>query len=133
MERVLVDTSAILALLEPNDEAHERAKRAFETLRARDVVLVATSYTLLETYALIGRRFGLSAVTRFRESFAPILDVVWVGRDLHDAALDLLVLRGRQRLSLVDAVSFVLAQREGITEAFAYDRHFSGEGLHLVQ
>lgn len=132
MERVLVDTSAVLALVEPNDEAHERAKRAFEALRAREVVLVASSYALLETYTLIGRRFGLGAVSRFRESFAPLLDVVWVDQDLHEAALDLLVERRKRRLSLVDAVSFVLARREGIDEAFAYDRHFADEGLRMA-
>lgn len=58
MSPVFLDTSAVLALLNPKDENHAKAHRAFQTLRARQAPLVATSFVLLETYALLGRRIG---------------------------------------------------------------------------
>jgi predicted nucleic acid-binding protein len=88
MERVLVDTSAIVALLVPEDVAHAEAVQGFETLRRQKARLVMTSAALLETYALLGRRLGLAAAARFRDDFEPLLEVVWIDRTLHEAAMD---------------------------------------------
>lgn len=126
------DTSALLALLNPKDEHHARAKRAFDTLRTRQVSLVSTSFVLVETYALAGRRLGLEAVREFRADFAPLLDVVWVDEVLHEAGLDLLLERRSRRVSLVDAVSFTAMRKRGIADAFAFDPHFEQEGFSLV-
>jgi predicted nucleic acid-binding protein len=129
---VFADTSAFLALLNGHDEHHERAARAFANLRARRAPLVSTSFVLVETYALVGRRLGLDAVRSFRSDIAPILDVVWVDEALHNAGLDLLLDRRKRLLSLVDAVSFVTMRQGKMTEAFAFDPHFKDEGFSLV-
>ncbi len=132
MNAVFADTSAFLALLNAADENHERASRAFATLRTRKAPLVSTSYVLVETYALLGRRLGLDAVRSFRADLAPLVDVVWVDETLHDAGLDLLLERKRRLLSLVDAVSFITMRQGDVTEAFAFDPHFGQEGFSLV-
>jgi predicted nucleic acid-binding protein len=129
---VFADTSGLLALVNLEDENHTRAAAAFDTLRARQIPLLTTSYVLVESYALLGRRLGLSAVNGFRTDFAPLLDVVWVDEALHNAALDLLLNRRKRQLSLVDAVSFVAMSRRDMSEAFAYDPHFEQEGFSLV-
>jgi len=100
------DTSGLLALLNAKDENHARAERAFATLRARQASLVSTSFVLVETYALAGRRLGLEAVRSFRADFAPLIEVVWVDEALHEAGLDLLLERRKRRLSLVDGVQW---------------------------
>jgi uncharacterized protein len=129
MSQVFVDTSALYALLVRSDDRHGDARRAFARLMADEAVLVTSSYVLVETYALLGRRIGLDAVAAFRDDFAPLLDVAWVDPATHDAALDGLLDRGSRNLSLVDLVSFVVMRRRGINEAFAFDRHFEGEGF----
>jgi predicted nucleic acid-binding protein len=113
---VFVDTSGLLALLNAKDENHARAERAFATLRARRASLVWTSFVLVETHALVGRRLGLDAVRSFRADFAPLIEVVWVDEALHDAGLDLLLERRRRLLSLVDTVSFVPMRQRRVAE-----------------
>ena len=132
MNAAFADTSGLLALLSGKDENHARAERAFATLRARQAALVSTSFVLVETYALVGRRLGLDAVRSFRADFAPLIEVVWVDEALHDAGLDLLLERRRRLLSLVDAVSFVTMRQRDVAEAFAFDPHFEEEGFSLV-
>lgn len=132
MSRALVDTSALLALLVPSDAAHTRAKRAFARLRNKEAVLVITSYALLETYSLIERRLGLDAVQAFREQFAPLVEVVWVDVDLHEAGLDLMLQRKQRGLSLTDAVSILVAGDSKVDEVFAFDRHLEAAGLPLA-
>ncbi len=132
MSRVFVDTSALLALLNPHDTAHKRARAAFERLATASDALVTTSYVLVESYALIGRRLGAEAVRAFRESFAPLLEVTWVDEQLHEAGLDLLLSRKSRRLSLVDAVSFVAIRRHAVDRVFAYDDDFRRERFDLL-
>jgi predicted nucleic acid-binding protein len=132
VSRVVVDTSALLALLVPSDRAHPAAKRAFARLRARDAVLLTTSYVLLETYSLLGRRFGKAAVATFREGLAPLLDVVWVDDSLHEAGLDIVTGESESGLSLTDAVLIAAVHRLGVDEAFAFDPHLESAGLRPV-
>jgi predicted nucleic acid-binding protein len=129
---VFADTSALVALLNAKDEHHGRAARAFATLRTRQAALVSTSFVLVETYALVGRRLGLNAVRSFRTDFAPLLEVVWIDDTLHDGGLDLLLDRQKRTLSLVDAVSFVTMRQRHMNDAFAFDPHFEQEGFSLV-
>jgi predicted nucleic acid-binding protein len=129
---VFVDTSAIFALLVPTDTMHRRALRAFDRMQAGDARLVTTSYVLVETYALLARRMGPDSVLRFREHFAPLLEVLWVDQRRHDSGLDLLLERRWKGLSLVDAVSFVAMKERRFDEVFAFDRHFEREGFKLL-
>lgn len=132
MNAVFGDTSAFLALLNAADENHRRAERAFATLRTRKAPLISTSYVLVETCALAGRRLGLEAVRSFCGSFAPLIEVVWVDESLHNAGLDLLLDRRKRLLSLVDAVSFVAMRQGNVADAFAFDPHFEQEGFSIV-
>jgi len=133
MTRVFVDTSAIIALLVDSDSAHASARVAFESLSVRQAPLLSTSYVLVETYALLGRRVSITAVESFREGFAPLLDIVWIARELHEKALDELVKRSSKKLSLVDVSSFLVMKEQKIDEVFAYDRHFDLEGFRSIK
>jgi predicted nucleic acid-binding protein len=132
MTTVLVDTSAVLALLVPTDAQHARARRAFAKLADAQSRLLTTSYTLVECYALIDRRIGREAVRRFRSEFAPLLEVIWVGADEHERALDIVEAGGASGPSLVDAASFVVARKHHVDQVFAYDAHFTKAGFVLV-
>ena len=133
MSRVFLDTSAAYALLVASDTNHPRAARVYRSLEARTATLVTTSYVLVETYALLGRRVGRQAVMAFREDLEPLLDVIWVGADLHERGLNLLLERSRRHLSLVDAVSFVVIRDQAIEDVFAYDPDFRQEGFSVLE
>ena len=132
MSRVFVDASALIALLVANDDAHASAVRVFDRLESQRAALVTSSYALLETYALITRRHRPPLVQQFRDEMQPLLEIVWIDKDLHEKGLDRLLDRKIRGLSLVDAISFVIMERERIEQAFAYDRHFEREGFSLL-
>ncbi|MGH9417195.1 MAG: hypothetical protein ACRD01_11255 [Terriglobales bacterium] len=79
-----------------------------------------------------GRRLGRASTHAFRSEFEPLLRCVWVDAEIHNAGLDLVEDRDRARLSLVDAVSFVVMRRLGIEEAFAFDADFQRERFRLL-
>jgi len=131
-ERVLIDTSAIFAFLVADDVAHGEALRLMGVLRERGARLITTSYVLVESYALVGRRVGPDGIAALRDALAPLIEVVWINRVRHDRALDRLQEAGTRRLSLVDCSCFVVCEELGIETAFAFDRHFERAGLKLL-
>jgi predicted nucleic acid-binding protein len=128
---VYLDTSALLALIDADEARHAQARRIWERLLEHDALLVTTSYVLVETYALAQRRLGSAAVRVLAGDLLPVVDVEWIGREVHERAVSALVAVGRRDLSLVDAVSFEVMRQRGIDRAFAFDRHFEEIGFTL--
>jgi predicted nucleic acid-binding protein len=80
MTSVFVDTSAIYALVLSTDANHLRSAKTFRSLAERQARLLTSSYVLVETYALLGRRVGLDAVAAFRADLAPLRPcLTWCG------------------------------------------------------
>jgi predicted nucleic acid-binding protein len=127
-----VDTSALFALLDGDDENHERAARTWQSLSDRDEDLLTTNYVLVETFALFQNRLGLEAVRNLQEIFVPLFRVFWITEDVHAVAAAILLTAGKRRLSLVDCASFEAMRRSGVTRAFAFDRHFAEQGFERV-
>lgn len=132
MSAVYVDTSALVALFFSGDRTHEPAARAFARLAEEGAPLYTSSYVVVETCALLDRRVGREAVLRFRSEFAPLLRVLWVDEELHEAGLDRLASHRGAELSFVDATSLAAMRRLGVDRAFAYDERFAADGFELV-
>jgi len=129
---VFVDTSALYALLVRSEEEHSRVAEAFREALRRGRVLVTSNYVLLESSALLQHRFGLPAVRDLETRIAPLLRVLWIDEGLHRRALELLFATDRREVSLVDCVSFLVMEGEGIEEALALDSHFEKRGFKVL-
>ena len=129
---VFVDTSALFAVLDADDQNHERARQSWVDLITQEVDLVCTNYVLVETFALVQRRLGLDAVRVLREDIVPVLRVEWVDERAHHAGVTALLIAARRQLSLVDCASFDTMRRLGIKAAFTLDRHFSEQGFERI-
>ncbi len=128
---VFADTSALYALLDRSDANHQGARRAWTDLLERDEPVATTSYVLVETYALLQRRLGLDALRTFTSAFVPLLDILWVDVDLHNAGIAAVLAARRRDLSLVDCVSFEAMRRHHVESAFSFDPHFRAHGFRL--
>ena len=94
-----------------DDDHHIAALRIWQELMAGDEQLVVTNYILLELHALLQRRHGMSASQLLQDTFVPVLDVHWVDRETHEAAVAAYLSANRRDLSLVDCVSFLVMRR----------------------
>lgn len=126
---VLVDTSAILALLNRDDPGHAAVTAAWERLTTGDEDLITRTYALVETCALAASRLGMAAVRDIAEVVAPLLTIEWVDSALHQAAMSAVLTANRRRLSLVDCVSFAIMRRGGLSAALTVDAHFVEPGF----
>jgi predicted nucleic acid-binding protein len=126
---IFVDTSALLAVLDADDEYHQVAKEEWERLILADERMLCTNYVLVESIALIQRRLGMDAVRRFSKDILPVLSIEWLHPELHARSLSALLVAGRKSLSLVDCASFDSMRTLGIQAAFTFDHHFSQQGF----
>lgn len=128
--RVFVDTSALYAALVRTDRGHESARAELAALCAdAGVSLVTTSFVVLETFSLLQARFGVDAALRFERELVPHLEVTFVDRELYGKGVRRVALRRSRKVSLVDCVSFVFMEEQGIEVALALDKHFQQEGF----
>ena len=131
---IFVDTSALYALLDADDDHHAAAARGWERLldemesgRHRGI----THYgVVVETSALVQRRLGMQAVGELHDSVLEILVVEDVDTDLHKRAVAAMLAAGRRAVSLVDWTSFELMRARSITHALAFDDDFTERGFH---
>jgi uncharacterized protein len=129
---ILVDTSAFLAVLDQDDANHPAAKARWIEMLNRGDELISHNYILVETSAVALRKLGLEAIRVLERDVVPVLRLVWVTRELHEAAAGAHLVAGRRTLSLVDCVSFEVMRRTGVQTAFAFDRHFREYGYETV-
>lgn len=134
-ETVFVDTSALYAVLDRDDRRHPEAARTWEALldgvAAGRMVCRTHSCALVEASALVQRRLGIDALRALHDRALPVLEITWVGSDLHRRAVSALLAAGDRDVSLVDWTSFELMREEGIDAAFAFDDDFTTRGFQL--
>jgi uncharacterized protein len=129
---VFVDTSALYAVLDRDDDNHATARTTWERLLRSSDVLLTHNYVLLETVALVQSRLGMPAVRSFHERIIPILQVYWVKESDHGTAIEMMIAADRRRLSLVDCTSFLTMRSHTVSDVFCFDKHFEEQGFTLV-
>ena len=132
VDRVLVDTSAFYALFSATDLFHDRARSAYELLIDREYELWTTSYTLIETIALLHRRVDFLVVSRFAEWRSSNLGVLWIDSRVHDSAWRLFANTHGRGLSFVDWTTVVASREIDNAPVFTFDGGFASQGLPVV-
>ncbi|MCU0728283.1 MAG: PIN domain-containing protein [Planctomycetes bacterium] len=128
---ILLDTSAIYALASREDPRHREALRILERVRREGLDLILHTFVLAEAFALLHRRRGLPVALRMAADIRGI-EIVAVDRPLADRAVEWLGANRRTRVSLVDAVSFIVMRDRRIRRVFAFDPDFENEGFEAL-
>lgn len=130
MARVLVDTSAIFALLDRSDVRHPAARDVLGDLRRRRVSPLITNFIVAESHALLLSR--LDADTARRWLFQNVWPIERVSDDDETRARTVLRQYTDKTFSYTDATSFAVMERLGLKTAFAFDPHFRQYGFQVV-
>lgn len=130
MARILVDTSAVYALLDRGDACHQAAKDSLERLKKARSEPLLTNFIVAECHALSLSRLGASVARKW------LLANVWVVErvTVEDEAAAREVIRKYpdKTFSYTDATSFAVMERLGLRAAFAFDPHFRQYGFQVV-
>lgn len=132
MRDVYIDTSALLALIDKDDSRHKEVVDALSDLAKDKAHLVTTSYTLVESGALVRRRLGGKAFAALGGVIVDSMEIVWVDADLHWRAWHASEKSAEKGPSLVDWVGMMTMQDLKIRTALTLDRHFKDQGFSIL-
>ena len=134
MTPVFVDTSALYALVDGNDDCHAAAASVWHRLLAgveEGTAVGVTHYgVVVESTALVQRRLGTAATVKLHDLLAA-LSIEWVDESLHTRAVAAMLAARHRRVSLVDWTSFESMRARGIDYALAFDSDFDDRGFRL--
>lgn len=131
MKSVFADAGYWIALLNPQDQLHVKAKMVSSMLGparivTSEMVLTEVLNSLAGRGAIL-RQTGVTLVKRLQEE--PNTDIVPQTNIQFREALRLYHERHDKDWSLTDCASILLIQEKGIIEALAYDKHFAQAGV----
>lgn len=129
---IFVDTSALLALINSNDDFHRQAKEQWRTLLEKKESLFSNNYVVLESISLIQQRYGMDWIHELQTDVLSLIEMDWIDESQHQAAVNTFLKSNRRQLSLVDCSSFETMRRLGIETAFAFDEHFHEQGFNVI-
>lgn len=122
-EKVVIDASALYALLSDRHLNHKTAVQTFERLIDREVQLWTTSYCLAEVSSFVLEQAGVKAGSIFMEAILDAAHVFWVSSPAHEEAWQHVVQVQSPHFTLGHATTAVAA-RKLKAFAFAFDEHF---------
>jgi len=130
LRQVLLDSSAVLCLLNRREGQHEAVKEAFAGLLAARAQVFTTTYLRAETHALLGARLSWEAARRWLLS--PGRPIIRVLPEDEDAAVEIIRAHSDKGYSFTDATSFAIMNRLGVDTALTVDRHFRQFGFQAL-
>ena len=131
MNQVFADTYYYLALLVARDETHRLAVALTQQLRGQ---IVTTGWVLLEFANAVSK-------SRRRHYFPSLWDdlkqnpqmiIIPPDKALFEEGTELYRNRPDKDWSLTDCISFLVMEREGITEALTGDHYFEQAGFTIL-
>jgi uncharacterized protein len=132
-EIVFIDTGAFIALAVRSDPYHERAVACYDELKAANARLITALHIRIETFTFLQRQISLQVAQQWMERLDKIKELAHADASTADLpGAQAYFTKGLHKLSLADALSFVVMKRVKCSLAFAFDHHFSSAGFRLV-
>jgi uncharacterized protein len=131
MRRVFLDTSYLVASIDPKDDQHERAKLVSEKLGKFIPVtseMVLTEF--LNYFSAQGKDFRKMSI-EVTDSLGsnPSIEIIPQTSDQFEQARQYYRQRLDKGYSLTDCASMLIMKEKGIQDALTHDRHFEQEGF----
>ncbi len=130
--RFFLDTSYVLALINPRDIYHTKAKELFPQIRTAYEVVI-TEAILTEIGNALSRSNRLAAVNFINTCYTTTnVKVVSVDKELFRRAVNFYHVYKDKQWGLTDCISFIVMQDYDIKEAFTTDEHFRQAGFNVL-
>ena len=129
MARFFVDTAYVLALLNPRDAYHKKAKELLPQLRNAHEVWI-TEAILIEIGNSLACPNRIAAVSFINSCYVTAnVKVVSIDKELLRRAIEFYRLHDDKEWGLTDCISFVVMKDHNLTKAFTSDEHFHQVGF----
>jgi uncharacterized protein len=128
---VFADTFALIAWLNPRDNAHAVVAAHLDGFTGR---LVTTEWVLMELADALSAPEARATAVAFLQAVRadPLFDVVGYVPTVYQTSFDLFAARRDKGWSLTDCISFGVMTERGLSEALTADHHFEQAGFRAI-
>jgi len=125
---VFVDTAFWIAAIRQPDAQHERAKTLGTEILDQRAKVVISDMVLAEVVTLILKKDGHEPAQKLMDLLEDNTTILFIDKPVLEDAKTLLrqYWSPRKKLSICDAASYVLMQRNGIEDLYSFDSGFDG-------
>jgi predicted nucleic acid-binding protein len=129
--RVFVDTYALIAWINPRDDAHATVAAYLDGFAGR---LLTTEWVLMELADALSSPQARSTVIGFLNAIRddPLFEIVGYAPDVYQAGFRLFASRQDKAWSLTDCISFEVMTAHEVSDALTADRHFEQAGFRAI-
>ncbi len=134
---IFVDTGALIALADRKDQYHSEAVKIYTRLKLRKEHLLLTDYVIDETVTRLRYDLNHLVASKFldfieRVEKTGVMTIETINKALFQKAKSIFRKYDDSVLSFTDCASFAVCKKHKISEAFAFDRHFTMMGISLL-
>ncbi len=125
--KVLIDTSAFVALLVESETDHDKVAKRYLDYRQKRATFLTSDYVLDELFTrLLYYKLDLRKyIEKLKDSIAKNeIAVLRIGEGLFEKALDVFLKFSDHKISFTDATSYVLYKDFSLDEVFTLDTDF---------
>ena len=128
---VFADTFALIAWLNPRDDAHAIVAAYLDHFTGR---LATTEWVLMEVADALSAPEARTTAVAFLQAVRadPLFDVVGHVPTVSQAGFDLFAARPDKAWSLTDCISFAVMTEQKLSDALTADHHFEQAGFRAV-
>ena len=131
MNRVFIDTSFVVALVNEKDQHHQRASELADLFDGYP--LITTDAILLEVGNALARNFKEQASETIGDFLtSDEVEIVNLDATLFHSAFELYRAHRDKTWGLTDCISFVVMQERGIIDALTNDKDFRQAGFNAL-
>ena len=131
MRTYFADTFCYLAMLNPDDAAHQKVVATYSQLAGRTVT---TAWVLTEVADALAAPAQRSVFLTFFDDLQtnPRVTIVPPDAGIFRRGIEFYRQRRDKEWSLTDCISFVVMREQGIVEALTGDHHFEQAGFRIL-
>jgi predicted nucleic acid-binding protein len=124
LEKVLIDSDALVGWQIKQDYHHDVAVQGFERIFEKRLKPLVTSLVVAETANLLSRRYDLEDAKRFLRQIE-LLPIIHIDQATYVETRQLFLDQHRKNTSFVDMANMVVIRRYEIGFIFAFDRVYT--------
>lgn len=131
MKQIFIDSSALVALINVDDDSHAASKRLLEKIRNERLTLITTDYVFDETVTTVLSHAGYISAANAGNLMlnSSFINFVWIEQEIKLKAWEYFVKHDDKGYSFTDCTSFVLMKEMNLKCYLAFDKHFEQAGF----
>ena len=133
-EPVFGDSSGFISAFDRNDANHGTSAEVWHELATHGVRIITTNMVMAETVTYLRRRAGWAISNKLGELFlsSSVIELVLITREQLAAGWHDFVKNADPKLSLCDALSFIVMRERSLRRVLTYDKHFAHAGFEIL-